>query len=192
MRIMLVAPNEAIHERLTDRWSRDGHDVVSCTDAAGGPCRGVASPEACPLHAHVDLAVLVARSSAPSTLAEMGFVCAQRHRVATVTIDPVLAADELWHIESETSSAKHRLESDDASAVHERLPEATSVGVSRHPRRVAVEVLLSSSEPDAKDRLAIADRARQAIRAHDPYIDVIDVSVTCANSNRNNDNKESA
>lgn len=177
MRILLASRNEAIHERLSDRWTQDGHDVVVCADGIGDPCRGVRAPDQCPLRTHVDLAVLVSTSSSPSGLAEMGFVCAQRHRVATVTIDPVLAADELWHLESERSSAQGRLEADDARAVHEWLPNATDITVRRRPRQIAVEVLLPTPIADAKERLVVADRARQAVRARDAYVDVIDISV---------------
>ena len=180
MRILLASRNETIHDRLTDRWTRDGHDVVVCADEMGDPCRGVRTPDECPLQSHVDLAVLVSTSSTPSGLAEMGFVCAQRHRVATVTIDPVLAADELWHLESERSSAQRRLEAEDAQAVRERLLDATTVTVHRGPRRVAVEVRVSTPLADGKERLAVADRVRQAIRARDAYVDVIDVSVSSA------------
>lgn len=190
MRIMLVSSNESIHDRLSDRWTRDGHEVVACADVTGAPCRGVDAPGECPLRAHVDLAVLVTRTSSPASLADMGFVCAQRHRVATVTIDPVLAADELWQIEAEATAARHRLEADDALAVRRRLPHASTVTVRRRPRHIALAVEVADRCVDAKDRLAVADRVRQAVREHDAYVDVIDIVVTCPDNDNDNDNKE--
>jgi hypothetical protein len=199
MRIMLVSSNEAIHDRLSDRWTRSGHEVVVCADETNEPCRGVAAPGECPLRAHVDLAVLVTPHSTASNLSDMGFVCARRHRVATVTIDPVLAADELWQIEAEASAAQRRLEADDALAVHRHLPHASAVTVRRRPRHIALAVEVSAHFADATARLAVADRVRQAVREHDAYVDVIDIVVTCSDDyptdnnptdNNNDDNEE--
>ncbi|MBI5087981.1 MAG: hypothetical protein HZB15_03685 [Actinobacteria bacterium] len=54
----------------------------------------------------------------------------------------------------------------------------------RQPTRGAVEVRCpgvvvagEAVELDAKQRLALADLARAAIREHDPYVQVIDVNV---------------
>jgi hypothetical protein len=188
MRLMLVAGSDEVREQLRDKWSAAGHDVVMCVDDdRTGPCRGVREPSRCPLRQPVDLAVLVSRSAVPTELAEMGAVCARRHRVPMVTIDPVLAADELWHVETETSAAMHQLQADDARAVRERLPYPAEVVVFRQPTRLAVEVRCSTADQtgapvrlDAKQRLAIADLARAAIREHDPYVPVIDVNVVDA------------
>ncbi len=183
MRLMLVTGNDDVREQLRSRWSERGHDVVMCVDDGGGPCRGVREPRRCPLGQPVDLAVLVSRSASPTELAEMGAVCAQRHRVPMVTIDPVLAADELWHVETETSAAVHRVQAEDARAVQDRLPYPVDVAVFRQPTRLAVEVRVPATDGAesihlaAKQRLALADQARAAIREHDPYVQVIDVNV---------------
>jgi hypothetical protein len=187
MRLMLVTGSDEVREQLRGKWSAAGHDVVMCVDDDGaGPCRGVREPARCPLREPVDLAVLVSRSAVPTELSEMGAVCARRHRVPMVTIDPVLAADELWHVETETSAAMHQLQADDARAVRERLPYPAEVAVFRQPTRLAVEVRCTADPAagplrlDAKQRLAIADLARAAIREHDPYVPVIDVNVVAA------------
>jgi hypothetical protein len=181
---MLVTGNDEVREQLRGRWLAAGHDVVTCVDDDGkGPCRGVREPSRCPLRQPVDLAVLVSRSAVPTELAEMGAVCARRHRAPLVTIDPVVAADDLWHVETESPAAMQVLQADDARVVRDRLPCRAEVTVFRQPARLAVEVRCvadpsSSSRPlDAKQRLAIADLARAAIREHDPYVPVIDVNV---------------
>lgn len=181
---MLVTASDEVREQLRHKWADAGHDVVMCVDDDGkGPCRGVREPSRCPLRRPVDLAVLVSRSTAPTDLAEMGAVCARRHRVPMVSIDPVLAADELWHVETETDAAMRQLQADDAHAVLERLPYPAEVSVFRAPTRLAVDIRClddpsrGSASLDAKQRLALADLARAAIREHDPYVAVIDVRV---------------
>jgi hypothetical protein len=183
MRLMLVAGNDDVRTRVRSNWEERGHEVLTCADDHGGPCRGVHAPHDCPLDRPVDLAVLVSTTAEASDLAEMGYVCAQRHRVPTVAIDPMLAADELWHIETETSQAIRRLEAEDAAAVAARLPFPADVAVHRERVRLLVElrVIAPADGPmSAKERLTLADLARDAIRAHDPYVSVIDVNVTDA------------
>lgn len=148
-----------------------------CNDDAGGPCRSIREPATCPLHSQPDLAVLISRELSPSVLGEMGFVCALRHRVPTVTIDPVRVADELWRIEPEMALARRHVELEDARVVREHVPNVGSVAVHRQKGHVAVEVRPLGQLTDPKARLSLADRTREAIRDHDPYVSVIDVSV---------------
>ncbi len=73
-----------------------GHRVHRCHNEAdrGFPCRGVLEAAACPLHEHIDVALLVRRRINPSpTPLEGGVTCAIRARVPIVeegleTLDP--------------------------------------------------------------------------------------------------------
>ena len=53
------------------------------------------------------------------------------------------------------------------------------VDVSRTPGRIHVTVQVPDSQRAAMKLSAVADRARHAVRTHDPYVNAIDVSVVC-------------
>ena len=181
MRVMLVESDVGSGEEFRDGWTRRGHAVVSCNDEDGGPCRSVSRPSECPLRAHVDLAVLVSSESTTSGLNEMGFVCAKRHRVPTMTIDPEVADEESGLIESQATVARRRVEAAYAEAVQRRLPPgAATVSVHRLERRIVVDLCQADHDTDPHRRSFLADLARDAVRNHDPYVDVIDVCVTTA------------
>ncbi|MGZ4772813.1 MAG: hypothetical protein ACXV3B_09045, partial [Ilumatobacteraceae bacterium] len=88
MDVLLIESSPGIATSLQHRLIRDGHEVVSCNDSQGGPCRGVERNESCPLDQHVDIAVLARERDTEPSLNEMGSVCALRHRVPLVTLYP--------------------------------------------------------------------------------------------------------
>jgi hypothetical protein len=179
MKLLLIesAPGSAqtIHEHLLAQ----GHDVLSCNDSQGGPCRGVADHAECPLHGEVDLAV-VARphDEHQHTLNEMGAVCAAQHRIPTVEVDPALADDEMPSVEVAGALATRRVEAAYAAAVKHELGDVQArVEAHRRAGRVHVTVHLPDVPTDHTKLAAVADRARHAIRTYDPFVPGIDVSV---------------
>ena len=182
MRILLVAsrPNDAtsIEATLLD----DGHTVTTCTDGSGGPCRGLHDFDECPLEASVDVAVVARAVGADDerTLAEMGAVCAVRHRVGVIEMDPERPSGRsLYDMADEAERAQCELyETTIASMIDPMLPTGVSatVKVARLDRDVRVSVLLRG-RTDALQNAAIADRARAGVRRHDRFARVIDVTV---------------
>jgi hypothetical protein len=182
MRILLVAsrPHDAsaIEATLLD----EGHTVTTCTDGSGGPCRGLHDFDECPLEASVDVAVVARAIGADDerSLAEMGAVCAVRHRVGVIELDPHHPSDRsLYDMADEAERAQCELyESTVAAMIEPILPAGVgaTANVARLDRDVRVSVLLSGYT-DALQNAAIADRARAGVRRHDRFARVIDVTV---------------
>jgi hypothetical protein len=113
-------------------------------------------------------------------LAEMGSVCASRHRVPLVVVDPTKTEDELPSVTVAGAIANRAIESAYAAAVRRELSHLpTVVDVRRLANSVQVNVQLPASENTPAAVSAAADRARFAIRDHDPFVQRIDVSVVC-------------
>jgi len=179
MRLLLIesAPGNA-HQIRADLL-HEGHDVLSCDDGHGGPCRGVDHHEDCPLERHVDMAIVARTQSDAHTLAEMGSVCAQRHRVPLVEVDPFDVADDMPSVAVANALATRRVEATYAAAVRAELRHlAAIVDVRRAPNRIHATVQVPASQGATGQQVAaIADRARHALREHDQFVGQIDVAV---------------
>ncbi len=180
MKVLLIESTPNQSRDLSEQLAGEGHDVVHCTDAHGGPCRGVAHQADCPLQHSVDLAILTREPQSPHTLAEMGSVCADRHRVPLVVVDPTQLFDEMPSATVAAAVANRAVESAYAVAVRKELASLPIVvDVRRLTDSVVVHLQLPSSQDNAARRSAAADRARFAVRTHDPFVQQIDISVSC-------------
>ncbi|MCE9623152.1 MAG: hypothetical protein K8R99_12480 [Actinomycetia bacterium] len=180
MKVLLIESKPSQASELNKQLAAEGHEVVHCSDDHGGPCRGVDHHAACPLEQSVDLAILTREPESPHTLAEMGSICASRHRVPLVVVDPTQIDDELPNATVAAAIANRSVESAYAAAVRRELSHLpTVVEVQRLADSVRVHLQLPASENTAAARSAAADRARFAVRAHDPFVQQIDVSVAC-------------
>lgn len=180
MKVLLIESAPGAAGSLAHQLVDEGHTVVSCNDDHGGPCRGVSDHVDCPLHEHVDLAVVARRQGAVATLNEMGSVCASQRRVPIVEVDPASVADEMPSVEVAGAVAARRVEAGYVAAVRHEIalvaPDVhPDVSVHRSPGRVHVTLdLAAGTTPTAS---ALADRARHAVRTYDPFVAGIDVSV---------------
>jgi len=178
MKLLLIESTPGNAATIQRDLLADGHDVVSCADEHGGPCRGTHQLAECPLEGHVDLAIVTREPGAAHTLDEMGSVCAKRHRVPLVEVDPVEPVDDLPNVDVAQALALRRVEAGYATAVrHELGNQAAIVDVHRDVDRIHVRVQLPASEAVQSTISVTADRARKAVREHDPFVKAIDVSV---------------
>jgi len=177
MDVLLIESSPGIASTLQHRLIRDGHEVISCNDSDGGPCRGVESHESCPMDQHIDVAVLARERDAAPSLNEMGSVCALRHRVPLVTLYP---GDEFGpgvSTEIAAAVARREVEAGYVAAVRRRLGHAIDdIAVLREHQRVHVTLTIGKST-SAQAISMLADRARQAVREHDRHTPVVDISV---------------
>ncbi len=179
MRILLVADHPDDARAVEASLTVDGHTVTTCNDRFGGPCRGVEHFDDCPLESSVDLAVIARSSHGRRGIEEMGSVCASRHRVGVVEIDPSVPDDR--SIYELADAAEHDICRGYAAAVHETVQdmlgdEPFDVHVTRRDRDVHVWIRLGF-EASPMTVSAVADRARAGARRHDRFAKVIDVSV---------------
>lgn len=177
MDVLLIESSPGIAESLQHRLVRDGHTVVSCNDSHGGPCKGVESNDACPLDAHIDVAVLARERGAAPSLNEMGSVCAARRRIPVVTLYP---GDEFGagpSTDIAAAVARREVEAGYAAAIRREVGHAVGdIKVTREHQRV--HVTLTVHEVASAQALAmLADRARHAVREHDRMTPVVDISV---------------
>ena len=177
MDVLLIESSPGIATSLQHRLIRDGHEVISCNDLHGGPCRGVESSEACPLDHHVDIAVLARERGATPSLNEMGSVCALKHRVPLVTLYP---GDEFGpgaSTEVAAAIAQREVEAGYVAAVRRQLGHIVGdITVVREHNRIHVTLTIAEVA-DAQAISMIADRARHAVREHDRHTPVVDISV---------------
>jgi hypothetical protein len=180
MDVLVIESSPGIASTLQHRLVRDGHEVISCNDSHGGPCRGVESNEACPMTNHIDLAILARQRGAAPSINEMGSVCALRHRVPIVTLYP---GDEFGpgaSTEIAAGVARRQVEADYAAAVRRHLKHAVEdITVLREHQGVHVTLTITESM-SAESIGRLSNRARQAVREHDRYIPGIDISVVRA------------
>ena len=180
MKLLLIESTAGDATAIGAHLTAAGHDVFACTDAHGGPCRGVTRHADCPLEQHIDLTIVARDPAAARSLAEMGSVCAARHRVPLVEVDPRQIDDELPSVRVASALAKRTTELSYVTAILEELSHLPAlVDVDRTPSRIHVSVQVPASQDTQQKLSAIADRARHAVRQHDPYVNCIDVSVVC-------------
>jgi hypothetical protein len=180
MEVLLIESSPGVAATLQHRLVRDGHDVISCNDSHGGPCKGVESDEICPMTQHIDVAILARERDAAPSLNEMGSICAQRHRVPLVTLYP---GDEFGpgsSTEIAAAVARREIEAGYVAAVRRELGhDVGDITVLREHQRVHVAVSVAQPRT-AQEMSRLADRARKAVRDHDPHTPVIDISVVAA------------
>jgi hypothetical protein len=185
MRILLLASRpedaQAVEASLLD----EGHTVASCHDDAGGPCRGLHHHglelhEGCPLESSVDVAVIARGVGVEPTTGEMGAICAARHRVGVIRVDPADLHTESLYEQADTAERAVCAAYEASVRLHltRALPESPEpiVTVTRHDADVRVSLLLDQ-QVDQFLTGALADRAREAVRGYDPYARVIDIVV---------------
>jgi hypothetical protein len=177
MDVLLIESSPGIASTVQQRLLRDGHDVISCNDSHGGPCRGVESNESCPLERNIDVAVLARERNVPPSLNEMGSACALRHRVPLVTLYP---GDEFGpgvSTEIAAAVAKRQVEAGYAAAIrHDVGHVVLDITVSREHRRIHVTLSVAEATDPMVIRM-LADRARHAVRKHDRNTPVVDITV---------------
>jgi hypothetical protein len=177
MRLLLIEAKPGLGASVAERLAGAGHDVDACYDEVGSsPCRGVHDNATCPMHHPVDLTVVVRDQGMADTLLEMGAICAERYRVPVVDVRPD-DADVVETVRIAAAAGKDRAEAKYASVVRSALAErCIAVEARRDPG--CVKVRLSAAEPlTPQQRACLADNARAALRAFDPFVPVIDVSV---------------
>jgi len=180
MKLLLIESTPGNAAEIGAHLAADGHEIVTCADEHGGPCRGSTHHAECPLEDHVDLTIVAREANTPRTLAEMGSVCATRHRVPMVEVDPRQIDDELPSVEVAGAVATRAVEAAYAAAIRQELGHLPAlVEVSRTPKRIHVTVQVPESQRSAMKLSAVADRARNAVRMHDPFVNGIDISVVC-------------
>jgi len=178
MRILLVADDTDDSVAVQSALSAQGHVVASCNDEFGGPCRGLDHLQDCPLESPVDLAVIARSGNTHRSIAEMGAVCAARHRVGVIEIDPMQMDDD--PIEELAATAERAVCHEYERQVIRELGDGIYVTV--HRRQGTVMVTLTVDEAHGSGLTtqavsALADRARDATRRHDRFARSIDVSV---------------
>lgn len=178
MRLLLIESTPGNATEIGAHLAADGHEVVTCTDDHGGPCRGATHHVACPMEQHIDLTIVAREAGSVRTLAEMGSVCATRHRVPLMEVDPL--QDGLPSVAVAQAVAGRAVAAGYATAVRHELghiPALVDVQRSADHIQVTVQVPERHNTPQALS--AVADRARKAVREYDPYVKGIDISVVC-------------
>jgi hypothetical protein len=180
MDVLVIESSPGIATTLQHRLTRDGHEVISCNDSHGGPCKGVESNEACPMTQHIDVAILARERGAQPSLNEMGSVCALQHRVPLVTLYP---GDEFGpgaSTEIAAAVVRREVEAGYVAAVRRQLRHGVDdIKAEREYQRVHVTITVDRTmSAQTIDRMA--DRARQAVRTHDAHTPTIDISVVRA------------
>jgi hypothetical protein len=185
MRILLVADDRDDSIAAETALVAEGHEVDSCNDEFGSPCRGIDHLENCPLESHIDLAVIARSANTHRGLGEMGSICATRHRIGVVEIDPSERLDE--SLEQKAAIAERAVCYDYERTILGALAQAGAgegvyVTVHRHQGAVLVTLTIDAAVFTAMsegDIAALADRTRDATRQHDRFARSIDVSVIC-------------
>jgi hypothetical protein len=179
MQVLLIESSPGAAKTLHNRLIRDGHEVVSCNDSRGGPCRGVEANNSCPLQNHIDVAILARRDASAPTLNEMGAVCADRHRVPVVELYP---GDEFGPGESAVVAAalaRRRVEAQYVMAIRHEMGHAVDdIKVEREHGRI--HVTLTAAPSSSATLSTLADKARKAVREYDANVPVVDISVILA------------
>jgi hypothetical protein len=178
MKLLLIESTPGNSASLRSDLQSEGHEVVSCNDERGGPCKGVAHHHDCPLGQHLDMAIVAREPGSSHTLHEMGGVCAQGHRVPLVEVNPFDASESLPSVDVARALATRRVEEGYASAVRAAVTTMPlMVDVRRDADRIHATLQIPASSADRVSMTYAADRARAAIREHDPFVSCIDVSV---------------
>ena len=178
MRLLLIESTPGVGSAIESDLRAHGHELVSCNDADGGPCRGIEHHRDCPMEAHVDMTIVARAGDVAPSLNEMGAVCSSRYRVPTVHVDTTDPTGELPSVAVASALATRRVEAGYEAAVRAELGTVPAmVNVRREPDRIHATVQIPQREATQSKLSAVADRARHAVREHDPFVSCIDVSV---------------
>jgi hypothetical protein len=178
MKLLLIESTPGNATAIESDLVAEGHEVLTCNDDHGGPCRGVDHHADCPMEQHIDMAIVTRSPGSTHTLAEMGSVCAARHRVPLVEVDPADVADDMPSVTVANALASRRVEAGFAAAIRQELGHvAAIVDVRREIDRIHVTVQVPASEGTPAKLSNVADRARHAVREHDQFVRVVDVAV---------------
>ena len=185
MRILLVESTPGNAEEF-GRWLDDnGHDSIRCfTTDQQHVCRGMHDADACPLASPIDATLVVRDPDQAPTLTEMGGVCAMRYRSAIVEVaegtrpEAVLSGafgPELFEsaIDGYVTAIRRALL--DAPVMSTAMIETMTISVDRTHTRVAAVLTVPGLEPSRRG--VVADRTARALRRHDRFTSVIDVSI---------------
>jgi hypothetical protein len=178
MKLLLIESTPGSGSAIEADLLAHGHDVLSCNDEHGGPCRGVDDHRACPLEDHVDMTIVARAGTTERSLNEMGAVCAARHRVPLVEVDTDDPTGGLPSVAVASAVATRRVEATYAEAIRVELGTVPAmVEVRREPDRVHATIQIPQRAATQTRLSTVADRARHAVREHDPFVNCIDVSV---------------
>ncbi|MDO8392739.1 MAG: hypothetical protein Q7V57_19865 [Actinomycetota bacterium] len=178
MRLLLIESTPGNATGIGAHLTAEGHEVVTCGDDHGGPCRGATHHVACPMEQHIDLTIVAREASSTRTLAEMGSVCATRHRVPLMEVDPL--QDGLPSVAVAQAVAGRAVAAGYANAIRNELAHLPAlVEVHRTPAHIRVTVQVPERHNTPQALSAVADRTRKAVREYDPYVQGIDVAVVC-------------
>ena len=139
MRLLLIESTPGNATEIGAHLAADGHEVVTCTDDHGGPCRGATHHVACPMEQHIDLTIVAREAGSVRTLAEMGSVCATRHRVPLMEVDP--GQEGLPSVAVAQAVAGRAVAAGYATAIRHELAHLPAlVDVHRSPDQIQVTV----------------------------------------------------
>jgi hypothetical protein len=189
MRILLTESDPEASRLAASVLVDAGHEVVRCTDEAGGfPCRGVTQDD-CPLDDPVDVAVSTPGALPPDPQAgEVGVVCALRRHVPLLVVSPdgltwsasqfeVTARTDLVAACARAAAAPIRSQS---AAAQEAARQVCGDGATATVHRDGSRLWVRLYVPEGTDRKvlqAAAVRAEAAVRLLDRSSRVVDVSV---------------
>jgi hypothetical protein len=180
MDVLVIESSPGIATTLQHRLTRDGHEVISCNDSHGGPCKGVEANQSCPMEQHIDIAILAREFAAEESLNEMGSVCARRHRVPLVTLYPGDEFGPGTSTEVAVAVARREVEAQYAAAIRRHLRHGVEdIVVQRDHQRIHVTITVGTTM-SAQTIGRVADRTRQAVRDYDAHTPTIDVSIVRA------------
>lgn len=179
MKLLLIESTPGNANEINASLLADGHEVVTCADEHGGPCRGIDRHVECPMESHIDLTI-VARGRFGAHAGRDGFGVCHSPPCADGGGRPAAGRRRAAQRGRRQRAAKRGVEAGYAAAIRHELGHLPAlVDVERTPGRVHVMVQVPASEGSPQKLSAVADRARHAVRSHDPYVKGIDVSVVC-------------
>ena len=147
MKLLLIESTPGNAAAIESDLVAEGHEVVTCTDDLGGPCSGAIHHHDCPMEQHIDMAIVTREAGSPRTLAEMGSVCATRHRVPLVEVDPAEVADDLPSVAVATALATRRIEAAYATAIRHELGHVAAIVDVARPKRVVLTHMYPGLDP---------------------------------------------
>lgn len=193
MRVLLVESCPGTSDEVRIQLADAGHEVVECFDDKAPLCVGIDDGRRCPMNNQVDVAVAVrVPGDGAAKLHEMGAVCAIRHRVplveypgletspfhgrATATNGDVLAALD----DAVSNGSPHAIAATNALRQLPHLVGRDQQGIYATAERDGARLHLTVHLPDDLEANVAGHAVTamiRAVRAYDPYIPVIDVSM---------------
>ncbi len=66
MKLLLIESTPGNAEEIGADLIAEGHEVVTCADEHGGPCRGTGQHVDCPMESHIDLTIVAREQGWPA------------------------------------------------------------------------------------------------------------------------------